>query len=153
MLTAEQITDALDTLRAALDPVLDLGARVTVSPVMQGPTSKGELQLFVQGSRSQVPQQETFNQPYSQLRTIQFRVNLHLKDLRDPTAALIQLEQAKGLVVGLQLFGEQPRARYEGATYPVSDGFSRLDDEAFWFYSLLLECEFEDFLPSPTLPE
>lgn len=148
-LTKAQIESAQAALKAALDPMKSEGARVTLSPVLLGPLSKGEFQIFHAGSRHQQPSQRSFNGPWIALRTVQFRGNLVLKDLRNPEAATPLLEEAKRLVTGLKLFGDQLFARYDGAIYPVNDSFTRLSDEAFWYYTLLLECEVEDTYPLP----
>jgi hypothetical protein len=150
-LAEAQITFAADTLKALLDPLKSEGARLTLGPVLQGPLSKGEFQIFYGGSTSTPPGQLTFNTTYTQNRTIRYQANLLLKDLRDPDKAVILLEEAKTLVAGVRLFGIQ-KTEYEGALYPTRDSFRRLNDEAFWYYELQLECQIEDALPLPYNP-
>lgn len=148
----EQIAAAQAALADALDPLKSEGARVTLSPVLQGPLSKGEVNVFYAGSTYTAPTRPTFNQGEQQDRTIRFTANILLKDLRNPEAAVPLLESAKSLVTGLQLFGVQPYNAYTGALYPASDSFRRLDAEAFWFYALEMRCEVREYLAAPTLP-
>lgn len=151
-LTAEQIAAAQVALKAVLDPIKSEGARVTLSPVLQGPMSKGEFQVFYAGSTHTPPTRETFNSGLKQARTLRFSCNLLLKDLRSPEAAVPILEAAKALLTGLQLFGEQLYSTYAGALYPVTDSFRQVNDQAFYFYSLEMRCEVQDYLPAPYLP-
>ncbi|MBW4484887.1 MAG: Gp37 family protein [Tildeniella torsiva UHER 1998/13D] len=151
-LTADQIATAQAVLKDVLDPIKSQGARLTLSPVLQGPMSKGEFQVFYAGSTNTPPNRETFNSGLKQARTLRFICNLLLKDLRDPEAAVPILEQAKTLLTGLQLFGEQPYNTYDGALYPATDSFRQRNDEAFYFYSLEMRCEVQDYLPAPYLP-
>jgi hypothetical protein len=128
------------------------GARLTISPELRGPMSKGELQVFYAGSRNSTPAQVTFNSPWKQIRTVEFQVYLMLKDLREPNAAIPLLEAVKGLLTGAQVFGLNDTMTYGGGLYPVADRFRRLDDQAFWYYELTLACQIEDSLPLPYVP-
>jgi hypothetical protein len=152
MLSPEQIANAQAAIAVALDPLKSEGARVTLGPVLQGPLSKGEFQIFYAGSSYGIPRQETFNASFAQDRTVRFAATLLLKDLRNPDAAMPILEASKGLLTGLQIFGPQPSSLYAGALYPASDSFQELTEEAFYFYSLELRCEVREYLPEPIPP-
>lgn len=148
-LTPQQLTAAQATLKAVLDPIKNEGARVTLSPVTQGPLSKGELQVFYSGSTTDTPATQTFNAGWRQQRTINYQVNLLLKDLREPEAAVPLLESIKGMLSGLLLFGEHPETPYMGGLYPVRDNFRRLNEEAFWYYEAGFACQIFEWLPEP----
>lgn len=152
-LTAQQFDDALARIRQLLEAAIHGdGARLTISPVLQGPLSKGEVQVFYLGSRNSSPVQITFNSPWKQIRTIEFRVNVLLKDLRDPNNAVPMVESVKALLSGAKVFGVNDLVLYDGGLYPVSDRFTRLNDEAFWYYELTLACQIDEALPVPYLP-
>lgn len=150
-LTPEQLLAAQAAIRQVLNPIKVDGARVTLSPVLQGPLSKGELQVFYSGSTTTTPATQTFNAAYRQQRTISYQVNLLLKDLRQPEAAVPILEATKDLLSGLQLFGEHPEAAYMGGLYPVRDSFRRLNDESFWYYEAVFACQILEWLPEPAV--
>jgi len=150
-LSAAQLTAAQTAIELALNPVKAEGARVTLSPVLQGPWSKGELQVFYGGSTTAIPATQTFNAAWRQLRTISYQVNLLLKDLRQPEAAVPILESTKAMLSGLLLFGEHPEAAYMGGLYPVRDSFRRLNEEAFWYYEAVFACQIFEWLPEPTV--
>jgi len=151
--TAEQFTAALTRIRQLLEEAIHgHGARLTLSPVLAGPLSKGELQVFYAGSRNSTPDQLTFNNPWRQVRTVEFQVFLMLKDLRDPNQAIPLLEAVKALLTGAQVFGLNDAMTYSGGLYPVADRFRRLDDQAFWYYELTLACQIDEALPRPYLP-
>jgi hypothetical protein len=150
-LTADQLTTAKATLADRLDPLKSEGARVTLSPIMQGPLSKGEFQIFYEGSGYSAPTLETYNRAYSQIRTLRWRAFIELKDLRDPWAALPILEQSKTLLQGLQLFGPHPEAPYEGGIYSNGDQFTQdRKDASRWIYQLNLQCAIIQFLAEPS---
>lgn len=136
-----------------LDALSDDGARLTLGPILQGPISKGEVQVFYLGSRNSAPDQLSFNNPWKQIRTIEFRANILLKNLRDQNAAVPLVELVKRQVTGCQLFGASDAIVYAGGLYPVSDRFTRLNDEAFWYYEMTLACQVEEFLPVPYVYE
>lgn len=148
-LTSEQLLAAQAAIKQVLNPIKVDGARLTLSPVLQGPLSKGELQVFYSGSTTATPATQTFNAAYRQLRTINYQVNLLLKDLRQPEAAVPLLELTKTLLGGLLLFGEHPEAAYMGGLYPVRDSFRKINDEAFWFYDATFACQIIEWLPEP----
>ena len=149
-LTADQLTAAKATLEETLDPLKSEGARVTLSPVMQGPLSKGEFQIFYEGSTYTAPDFETYNRSAAQIRTLRWRAFVELKDLRDPFKALPILEQAKTLLQGLQLFGPHPEAPYEGGLYTNADQFTQdRQDASRWIYQLNFQCAIKEYLPTP----
>lgn len=149
-LTTDQLTTAKATLADRLDPLKSEGARVTLSPVMQGPLSKGEFQIFYEGSSYTQPNFETFNRAATQIRTLRWRCFVELKDLRDPFKALPILEQSKTLLQGLLLFGHHPEAPYEGAIYTNADQFTQdRQDASRWIYQLNLQCAIKEFLKEP----
>lgn len=146
--------EALQTLEhLLLEALATDGARLTLGPVLQGPISKGEVQVFYLGSRNTVPGQLTYNNPWRQTRTIEFRANILLKNLRDQNAAVPLVELVKRQVSGCQLFGANDAIVYAGGLYPVSDRFVKLKEESFWFYELTLACQLEEFLPRPYVYE
>lgn len=151
VLSPQQLAASQDVLRAALAPVKSDGARVTLSPVLQGPLSKGEVQVFYSGSTTVLPSRQTFNAAWRQLRVINYQVNILLKDLRQPEAAVPILESTKGLLGGLLLFGEHPEAAYGGALYPVRDSFRNLNQEAFWYYEAVFACQVFEWLIEPVV--
>lgn len=148
-LTAIQITGAIATLKAILDGLKDDGIRGTVSPVLFGPLSKGEFQIFYGGSSWTPPGNEGNNSLFQQ-RTITFECRLLLKDLNDPNAAWPLLEECRDVLTGVQLFGGNIYDFYDGGLYPVSESFSQLQAEnSFWFYQLSLSCQVTDDLAEP----
>lgn len=150
MLTAADFASSRQILSALLDPVKAEGARLTLSPVLQGPISKGEVQIYYAGSSPGAPLKTTFNSPFKQVRTIRHRVNLVLKNLSDPAAATDLLQGVRGLVSGSYLFGEQEDpALFQGATYPGEDTFTKLGDQGFYFYTLLIQTQVVEVLPMP----
>ncbi|MEM6836261.1 MAG: hypothetical protein AAF609_05350 [Cyanobacteria bacterium P01_C01_bin.120] len=153
-LTADQLTAAKATLKERLEaPLKSEGVRLNLSPATMGALSKGEFQIFQEGSNSTTPQQLTYNAAYRQFRTIRFRCFASLKDLRDPWAVLPVLEAAKDAVVGIQLFGSHPEADYEGGLYASADQFTQdRDDASRWIYQLNLQCQLEEYLDVPSIP-
>lgn len=152
-LTADQLTAAKATLEDLLNPLKSEGARVNLTPVLQGPYSKGEFQIYYEGGSGQPPTQLTFNAAYSQLYTRRFRAFVILKDMRDPWAALPILEQSKKLINGVQLFGIHPRADYEGALVVTADQFVQdRQDSSVWTYQFNAQCQIEEEAPLPYDP-
>jgi len=152
-LTADQLTAAKTTLEDLLNPLKSEGARVNLTPVLQGPYSKGEFQIYYEGGSGQPPTQLTFNAAYSQLYTRRFRAFVILKDMRDPWAALPILEQSKSLIEGVQLFGEQPRTDYEGGLHVTADQFVQdRQDSSVWTYQFNAQCQIEEAVRMPYEP-
>ena len=143
------LKEAQAAIANRLEPIRTEGiARVTASPVGQGPIGKGEVQVFYQGSRFNPPQFEGVNRRIQQ-RTITCRVNLLLKDLRDEATALDLVEKAEGLLRGFQPLGPQEEALYEGALYLVDDRFTQLNEEAFWLYTIEMAFQVIEVLSEP----
>lgn len=153
-LSAAAIALAQTRLATLLDPVKSEGARLTLSPILRGPLSKGEVQMFYAGSTSTPPTVPRFNSAWEQVRTINWVVNITLKDLNQPEPALPLLETTKGLLTGAQLFGAFPTLPYEGGLYVVRDSFRRVaeKDQAIWYYQIDLACQIDEALPVPTVP-
>ncbi|MGD1908165.1 MAG: hypothetical protein ACFB0C_19550 [Leptolyngbyaceae cyanobacterium] len=145
-LSVEQIKGASAALESRLQKVCKQGARLTLSPVLQGPLSKGEVQVFHEKDSYAPSAISDFNSGSRRDRTITWRINILLKNLNATEPAVPLMEYIKGQLEGWQPFGSQPWLVDDGIATVSDSGFRKLNDDNFWWYSIALEATISELI-------
>jgi hypothetical protein len=112
-------------------------ARLQFSPALLSAIGSSEVQIYYASSSYSPPEFETFNAPPKQQRTMQFRINVMLRDLRSHESCYRLLALVEKLLKGVQPLGEQ-FVRTNGSIYFVDESFVELEKDGIWLYTVLL---------------
>jgi hypothetical protein len=125
----------LESKRAIVERLGNLaeeGIRVEDSARSNVPKPKARVTVYYEGSSSQTPR---MNRPVLQERTVRFRVNVQLEDLRTYDQILPILDRVDDCLTGFEPLGK-------GSMYHVSDEVVEVQgrsktEEGDWAYSML----------------